>query len=76
MKFVKEGKFLNMRILLTGHKGYIGAMVGPILLSTGHAVVGLDTNLFTGCDFGEAADIPEIPQRRPHLPEADRLTAR
>jgi nucleoside-diphosphate-sugar epimerase len=51
-----------MRILLTGHKGYIGAVAGPILLSAGHAVVGLDTDLFTGCDFGEPA--PEIPEIR------------
>src|SRR5260370_16174497 len=49
-----------MRILLTGHKGFIGAVAGPILLSAGHAVVGLDTDLFAGCDFGEAA--PEIPE--------------
>ena len=32
-----------MRILLTGHKGYIGAVAGPILMSAGHEVVGLDT---------------------------------
>ena len=51
-----------MRILLTGHKGYIGAVAGPILLSAGHAVVGLDTDLFAGCDFGEPA--PEIPEIR------------
>ena len=50
-----------MRILLTGHKGYIGAVAGSLLLSAGHAVVGLDTDLFAGCDFGEAVpDIPEI----------------
>ena len=51
-----------MKILLTGHKGYIGAVAGPILLSAGHAVVGLDTDLFAGCDFGDAA--PEIPEIR------------
>jgi nucleoside-diphosphate-sugar epimerase len=51
-----------MKILLTGHKGYIGAVAGPILLSAGHAVVGLDTDLFEGCDFGDAA--PEIPEIR------------
>ncbi len=50
-----------MRILLTGHKGYIGAVAGPILLSAGHAVVGLDTGLFAGCDFGRPArELPEI----------------
>ena len=43
-----------MRILLTGHKGYIGAVAGPMLRSAGHEVVGLDTDSFAGCDFGEA----------------------
>ncbi len=51
-----------MRILLTGHKGYIGAVAGPILRSAGHEVVGLDTDLFAGCEFGEAS--PEIPEVR------------
>ena len=51
-----------MKILLTGHKGYIGAVAGPILQSAGHEVVGLDSDLFTGCEFGEAA--PEIPEVR------------
>jgi nucleoside-diphosphate-sugar epimerase len=50
-----------LRILLTGHKGYIGSVAGSMLHSAGHEVVGLDSNLFAGCDFGEAAsDIPEI----------------
>jgi nucleoside-diphosphate-sugar epimerase len=51
-----------MRILLTGHKGYIGAVAGPLLWSAGHEVVGLDTDLFAGCDFGDVA--PEIPEIR------------
>jgi nucleoside-diphosphate-sugar epimerase len=50
-----------MRILLTGHKGYIGAVAGPMIRSAGHEVVGLDTDLFAGCEFGESSfDIPEI----------------
>jgi nucleoside-diphosphate-sugar epimerase len=50
-----------MRILLTGHKGYIGAVAGPILHSAGHEVMGLDTDLFEGCDFGKTpSDIPEV----------------
>lgn len=48
-----------MKILFTGHKGYIGAVAVPILSSAGHEVVGLDSNLFAGCDFGHPA--PEIP---------------
>ena len=61
-----------MRILLTGHKGYIGAVTGPVLHSADHEVVGLDTDLFTGCDFGEAEPaIPEIRRDLRDLTEAD-----
>ena len=50
-----------MKILLTGHKGYIGAVAGPMLCAAGHEVEGLDVDLFDGCDFGEAtAGVPEI----------------
>jgi len=50
-----------MRILLTGHKGYIGSVAVPIFRLAGHEVVGLDSDLFSGCDFGKAPDeIPEI----------------
>lgn len=61
-----------MRILLTGHQGYIGAVAAPILCSAGHEVVGLDNNLFAGCDFGDpAAEIPEIPKDLRDLTSAD-----
>ncbi|MFV0463767.1 MAG: NAD-dependent epimerase/dehydratase family protein [Nostocoides sp.] len=36
-----------MRVLLTGHHGYIGAVLGADLVSAGHDVVGLDTGYFT-----------------------------
>jgi nucleoside-diphosphate-sugar epimerase len=61
-----------MRILLTGHKGYIGAVAGPLLLAAGHQVVGLDADLFAGCDFGEPAEtIPEIRKDLRDLTQAD-----
>ena len=61
-----------MRILLTGHKGYIGAVAGPILRAAGHEVVGLDTDLFAGCDFGEGfPDIPGIQMDIRELSRAD-----
>jgi nucleoside-diphosphate-sugar epimerase len=44
-----------MKILLTGHKGYIGSVAGPLLQSAGNDVVGLDTDFFAGCDFGHPA---------------------
>jgi nucleoside-diphosphate-sugar epimerase len=50
-----------MKVLVTGHKGYIGAVAGPMLQSAGHDVVGLDTDLYGKCDFAhELAAIPEI----------------
>lgn len=50
-----------MRILLTGHQGYIGSVAGSALRERGHEVVGLDSNLFAGCDFcSPSAEIPEI----------------
>src|SRR6266446_3116923 len=39
-----------MRVLLTGHKGYIGAVAGPLLRAAGHTVVGVDTDLYEGFD--------------------------
>jgi nucleoside-diphosphate-sugar epimerase len=61
-----------MRILLTGHKGYIGSVAAPIVSSAGHEVVGIDSDLFAGCDFGEAASqIPEISKDLRDLTKAD-----
>lgn len=40
-----------MRVLVTGHKGYLGAAVTAELLSKGHEVTGLDTNLFESCVY-------------------------
>jgi nucleoside-diphosphate-sugar epimerase len=38
-----------MRVLITGHEGYIGSVMAPILAAAGHAVVGLDTGYFRDC---------------------------
>src|SRR4051812_10159880 len=40
-----------MRLLVTGHLGYIGAEMVPVLLEHGHDVVGLDTGFYDECDF-------------------------
>ncbi len=45
-----------MRILLTGHDGYIGHVLAPMLLERGHQVTGLDSFLFEDCGF--TADAP------------------
>ncbi len=50
-----------MRILLTGHEGYIGAVMAPQLEAAGHDVVGLDSGLFAQCTFGqEPRPIPSL----------------
>jgi nucleoside-diphosphate-sugar epimerase len=41
-----------MRILVTGHLGYIGAVLAPFLAAGGHEVSGFDSDLYRGCDFG------------------------
>ena len=50
-----------MRVLITGHKGYIGTVLAPFFAAAGHDVVGLDTDLFEHCTFAERpADFPSM----------------
>ncbi len=49
----------RMKILLTGHLGYIGTVLTPALLARGHEVTGLDSDLYRDCTFaGEIIDVP------------------
>ncbi len=41
-----------MKVLVTGHKGYIGTILVPMLQDQGHKVHGLDNDLFRNCTFG------------------------
>jgi nucleoside-diphosphate-sugar epimerase len=41
-----------MRVLVTGHNGYIGTILVPVFLAAGHDVVGLDSFLYAGCSLG------------------------
>jgi len=40
-----------MKVLVTGHLGYIGAVMTPLLLRAGHEVVGLDVDFYSRCTF-------------------------
>ena len=40
-----------MKVLVTGHDGYIGAVLTGVFDEAGHQVVGLDSGLFDGCSF-------------------------
>src|SRR5438094_907486 len=44
-----------MRILITGHQGYIGSVMTPYLAAAGHDVVGLDTGVLGDGLFGDGA---------------------
>ena len=48
-----------MRVLVTGHNGYIGSVLVPVLERACHEVVGLDSDLFAACTFG--TEVPEVP---------------
>jgi nucleoside-diphosphate-sugar epimerase len=41
-----------MRVLVTGSRGYIGAVMAPMMVAAGHEVVGLDTDLYRRSTFG------------------------
>src|SRR5687768_12346288 len=52
-----------VKVLLTGHRGYIGSVMAPMLLEAGHSVVGCDSDLYRRCTFdagGEMADVPSL----------------
>ncbi|MBV8699056.1 MAG: NAD(P)-dependent oxidoreductase [Bradyrhizobium sp.] len=52
-----------MRVMVTGHQGYIGTVMVPMLLQSGHDVIGLDSDLYEDCTFqggGEIATVPGI----------------
>jgi len=45
-----------MRVLVTGHEGYLGSVLTPRLAAAGHDVHGLDTGLFADCLVGPSPD--------------------
>lgn len=49
-----------MRVLVTGHNGYVGTVLVPMLLDAGHEVVGLDSNLYQAATFGEESETRPI----------------
>jgi nucleoside-diphosphate-sugar epimerase len=51
-----------MKILITGTEGYIGTRLAPILIESGHEVVGLDTGFYRdGCLYMSPSSMPVVP---------------
>jgi nucleoside-diphosphate-sugar epimerase len=52
-----------MKVLVTGHRGYIGTVMVPMLLEAGHKVTGCDSELYERCGFefgGRVAVVPGL----------------
>ena len=60
-----------MRVLVTGHLGYIGTVMVPMLIKAGHEVVGLDSDLYQSCTFEAGGEITEVPHIRKDVRDAD-----
>ncbi len=59
-----------MRVMVTGHNGYIGTVLVRLLQQAGHDVVGFDSYLFADCTLGP--DWPDIPAVRKDLRDVER----
>jgi nucleoside-diphosphate-sugar epimerase len=54
----------GMRVLVTGHRGYIGAVMVPMLLEAGHEVTGYDSDLYERCSFAIGGTMAAVPSVR------------
>jgi nucleoside-diphosphate-sugar epimerase len=53
-----------MRVLVTGHDGYIGGALVPLFRAAGHDVTGLDSFLYEGCALDGVSDGEPVPALR------------
>jgi nucleoside-diphosphate-sugar epimerase len=59
-----------MRVMVTGHMGYVGTVLTPMLVRTGHEVVGYDSDLFERCTYAPGGEVVPIPTVRKDLRDA------
>lgn len=52
------------RVLVTGHRGYIGCVLVRHLLRERWDVVGLDSDLYEGCNLAAGGNLPDVPWSR------------
>lgn len=53
-----------MKVLVTGLQGYIGTVMVPKLIASGHQVSGCDSNFYERCTFAEGGPIVSVPSLR------------
>ena len=49
-----------MKVLVTGHLGYIGTVLAPMLIGAGHEVIGCDSNLYGRCTYQPGGEIVAV----------------
>jgi len=60
-----------MRVLVTGHFGYIGTVLTSMLLKSGHDVTGLDSDLYSRCTFANGGKIEDVPAIRKDIRDVE-----
>ncbi len=55
---------MSMKVLVTGHLGYIGCVMVPMLLERGHEVTGCDSDLYQRCTYEEGGPLTLVPSLR------------
>lgn len=53
-----------MKVLVTGHRGYIGSVMVPMMIEAGHEVSGYDSDLFERCTYDPGGTLPAVPSLR------------
>jgi nucleoside-diphosphate-sugar epimerase len=60
-----------MRVMVTGHLGYIGTVLTPMVLRGGHSVIGYDSDLFRSCTYAAGGEIQSVPAICKDVRDAD-----
>lgn len=71
---LNKQKVKKMRVLVTGHRGYIGTVMVPMLQDNGFDVTGFDSDLFEGCIFGDqsvSGPISNVPYIRKDIRDVE-----
>lgn len=50
-----------MKVLVTGHRGYIGSVMVPVLQRAGHEVHGYDSEFYNLCAYHPGGELPRLP---------------